>query len=179
VSPFRPSFPLTPNLFPCSSKTLSPFSTAFLPRANSSGTPIRAVSPLFIAFTPNRSLTPLSTAFTQNDRVGYRPAISATGFLCVLCALCGKFIVLTLLQILSSLLSLFLGLQSFLFNILHALLQKRPGWGTQSTLCGLSVSVAIDFFPLCFHVFTKPLFSNSFACTSMQNQGGVPSPRLI
>jgi hypothetical protein len=47
-------------------------STAFLPRAKPSGTPNRAVSPLFVAFAPNRSLTPLSTAFTQSHRgVGY------------------------------------------------------------------------------------------------------------
>jgi hypothetical protein len=68
VSPFRP--PISPQLsvYPNSPRALSPLSTAFLSRARSRRTPIRAVSPLFVVFTPNPSLTPLSTAFTQTHR---------------------------------------------------------------------------------------------------------------
>ena len=87
MSPFRLSFPPPLGVFSqlptthCSLSTLfqrSPscpersrwVSTAFLPRAKSSGAPNRPVSPLVVAFAPNRSLTPLSTAFTQTHRGG-------------------------------------------------------------------------------------------------------------
>jgi hypothetical protein len=49
-------------------RAMSPSSIAFLPRAESRGTPPESVSPLATAFTTIRALTPLSTAFTQNNR---------------------------------------------------------------------------------------------------------------
>jgi hypothetical protein len=152
--------------------TVSPFRPALSPKLNLFSQPPRPLSPLSTAFTPNRALTPLPSAFTQNDRHGgYRPAPSA--FLCALCDLCGKFIVLILLQTLSPLLTLFLQLPSFLFNSLHTLLQNTRGGGCPTHSQWLGVSVAIDFFPVYFQGFTNPSFSNSFTCTSIQNHGGV------
>src|SRR6266481_6577018 len=56
------------NLQPKVSLTVSPFSPSFPPQLNLFPHSLRAVSPVFTAFTPNRALTPLSTAFTQTYR---------------------------------------------------------------------------------------------------------------
>ena len=109
VSPFGPPFSLPLNPFPRSPRSISPLSTVF---------------------TPIRPLTPLSTAFTQKHRgVGYKPNNSALAFLC---DLCGKFIVLILLQTVPTLLTFFSQRRSFLFNTLHTLLQKHRGWVTSA-----------------------------------------------
>ena len=109
--------------------TVSTFGPPFSPPLDPFPRSPRTISPLSTVFTPNCPLTPLSTAFTQNDRrVGYEPNNSALAFLCALCDLCGKFIVLIPLQTLSPLLTLFLQLPAFLFNNLHTLLRKHRGW---------------------------------------------------
>jgi hypothetical protein len=153
-------------VYPNSPRALSPLSTGFLPRARSTRTPIRAVSPLFVAFTPNRSLTPLSTAFTQSHRgVGY-----LSDFLLHDSPwLRGKSILFIRLRALE------LSCRSFcssdrLFSMAYTLFCKIPGvWVSRTVsrdtrdgvprvphrhhssrilgheLCGLSVSVAIQF----------------------------------
>jgi hypothetical protein len=133
--------------------TVSPSSPSFcpplgvfsqLPTVHRSLSTLFQLTPLSTAFPPNRSLTPLSTAFTQTHRVwGCRVLASD---LCVTVPL-WQIQSFQRLARSSTLLPLFLQLRSFIFKSLHALLQKHPGWSTQSTL-GISVPLwRSDFFP--------------------------------